>query len=94
MLAEDRGDSEEEFEEESEFCDLANGELGEEFSVIPGNFVSSFFHIRHLDTENGIFAVAHRRAGWEAATRKSDHITVVRDCKQEWRIASIGVFPE
>ena len=76
MLAEDRGDSEEEFEEESEFCDLANGELGEEFSVIPGNFVSSFFHIRHLDTENWIFGAAHRRAGRKPRLRR---VNIVHD---------------
>jgi len=31
---------------------------------IPSGFVSSFFHIRHLDIENRIFEAAHRRAGW------------------------------
>jgi hypothetical protein len=32
--------------------------------VTPSGFASSFFHIGHLDIENWIFEVAHRRAGW------------------------------
>jgi hypothetical protein len=36
-----------------------------EFSETLGGFESSFFHIRHLDIENGIFEAAYRRAGWE-----------------------------
>src|SRR2546429_56057 len=42
-------------------------------------FRSSFLHIGHLDVENGVLEVAHRRAGPEAATEKSEHNTVLRD---------------
>src|SRR2546429_5363739 len=44
-------------------------------------FRSSFLHIGHLDVENGVLEVAHRRAGPEAATEKSEHNTVLRDRK-------------
>jgi len=62
MLAEARGGSENELEE-SEFGDLPNAEGAAEFSATAGDFASSFFHIGHLDIENRIFEVAHRRAG-------------------------------
>jgi hypothetical protein len=35
------------------------------FSTTSCGFESSFFHIGHLDIENGIFEAAYRRAGWE-----------------------------
>jgi hypothetical protein len=62
MLAAARGESENELEE-SELCDLPKAEAAAEFSATAGDFASSFFHIGHLDIENGIFEAAHRRAG-------------------------------
>src|SRR5215469_3415710 len=62
MLAAARGESERELEE-SKLGDLPNAEAAAELSATAGDFASSFFHIRHLDVENGTFEVAHRRAG-------------------------------
>jgi hypothetical protein len=52
--------------EELEFCvPTVALETAAAPSEAAGDFTSSFFHIGHLDIENGIFEVAHRRAGWE-----------------------------
>ena len=50
---------------------LAGVVAGATFVVLTGlgetpcGFVSSFFHMGHLDVENWIFEAAYRRAGWE-----------------------------
>src|ERR1700682_2902994 len=44
---------------------------GAELPGTPSGFKSSFFHIRHLDIENWIFEVAHRRAGWNCDSEES-----------------------
>jgi len=54
---------------------------------------SSFFHIGHLDSGNWIFEAADRRVGC-TATLKSEHSTRLSGCKQEWRVANLGWFPE
>src|SRR5690242_9435363 len=91
ILAAEREESGNELEE-SKLGDFPNAEAAEEFSATPWDFASSFFHIGHLDIENGIFEVAHRRAGREAATQKSEHNTVLRACKQERQIVNVVCF--
>jgi hypothetical protein len=52
-------------------------------SATAADFASSFFHIRHLDIEKEFSKSLVRRAGREAATLKSEHITALIRCKQE-----------
>jgi len=54
----------------SEFAEVV------EFSATPWGFESSFFHIGHLDIENGIFEAALRRAGCEPRLRS---VNIVHD---------------
>jgi len=56
-------------------------------------FESSFFHIRHLDIQNGIFEAAYRRAGWNCDS-EGDHSTRLTGCKQGMAGSKSGVLPE